>query len=112
MSGEMVKVGDEVELTVTGKVAAADGYDGCHRIEAASGHEHHLYIGCGVFTLKDGEDRYGVTAKILEAPFEPGKAYEDGDGEVFIRRADCTWIDQDGRARLSSYLTKPIRLLA
>lgn len=111
MSGEMVKVGDEVELTIRGKVVRDDDHDGCHKIEAVDFYQHYVYLGEGSSTLRDGETNRGVTAKIIEAPFVPGKAYVDGDGEVFIRTRDGAWLSYTGSMFDDNYPTKPIRLL-
>lgn len=107
---EALKTGDYVEITLRGMIGAHDGNNNTHRFKSESGNTHFVYIGGSHPTMKDGDTKYGMTVKKVER-LEAGKAYEDADGDVFIRTSAGEWVDVAGDHWRDGFPTRPLRKL-
>ena len=99
--------GDQVSITMTGTVESEHSvHDACHKIKDANGRWHYIYLASG-----DGTHGSGckVTLTKKAENFTEGKAYEDADGDVFIRTADG-WVDQFCTRRRDGYPSRPLVL--
>lgn len=112
--GDIVKIGDEVELIVRGKLSdfRTGGYGG-HGIKAESGIIHTVFLGFREDDILDGQTKHGVTVKKIQPPevLEAGQAYIDDDGDIYIRSYDERWITAGGSKRSDSYAERPLRKL-
>lgn len=95
-------IGEEVEITIKGTVQSGVNYDhACgHTVKDAGGRNHYVYLHNG--------DNSGLKIKRLEV-FKAGAAYEDADGDVFLRNADNdAFLDTDGDEATPKRPIKPL----
>lgn len=102
--------GDEVKITIKGTVDSDSGdrtHNHCHKVKDAGGFVHH------VFLEGAGGINNGCTVDLVKAAdrFTVGSAYEDADGEVFLRSASGGWVDHYGTTRRNSFPSRPMVLL-
>lgn len=104
-----VRDGDKVTITIEGTVEGSSDYDhaGCTKIRDTNRFQHFVYLPA-VHTF----GKPGVTIVKTSPEFVSGKAYEDADGDVFIRnRANDGWVDVDADKFSNGYPTRPLRRL-
>src|SRR5690348_10420090 len=100
---DVIKTGDEVEITIRGTVGPyRSEHAVTHEIKAADGSRHFVFMGGKYTSMTDGQAKYGITVKKVET-FEVGQAYMDDDGDVFIRNSDDGWTSKSGLKWNDSY---------
>lgn len=111
MTARRVKVGDKVKVTIEGKVEKLGDHAGCvHIVAGPSEYNHWVYLPQAGVT-PGVQTNGGVTVEWVEPEYVIGKAYQDNDGDVFIRTHDNRWVGRYGDTYNDDYATRPLRLL-
>lgn len=110
MTQHSIKVGDRLKVTLEGRVTDTDSYGSTTKIITDSGNGHWVFLPS---TVTLGEKNYaGASVELLEPELIPGKAYQDADGDIFIRSYDNDqWVGPSGTKRPDDYVTRPLKLL-
>lgn len=99
--------GDKVTITIRGRVSSDSGiiaHSFNHQIVDEQGYTHWVHLNSA------NERGNGTTVEVMPA-YEAGKAYEDSDGDVFIRTHEGKWVDKFGDTEADTYPARPLQLL-